>query len=70
MDKDINDYTYGDLPGDLKLKSFMEHSTPVEIDISAIKKKAFLKIHQQERKRKRRRILMYVASTAALCCFF
>ena len=66
MDKDINDYTYGDLPGDLKLKSFMEHSTPVEIDISAIKKKAFLKIHQQERKRKRRRILMYVGSTAAM----
>lgn len=65
MDKDINDYKYGDLPSDLKLKSFMEHSTPVEMDISGIKKKAFLKIHQQERKRKQRRILMYVASTAA-----
>lgn len=65
MDKDINDYKYGDLPSDLKLKSFMEHSTPAEMDISGIKKKAFLKIHQQERKRKQRRILMYVASTAA-----
>ena len=28
MDKDINDYTYGDLQGDIKLKSFIEHSTP------------------------------------------
>lgn len=65
MDKDINDYKYGDLPSDLKLKSFMEHSTPAEMDISGIKKKAFLKIHQQERKRKQRRILMYIASTAA-----
>lgn len=65
MDKDINDYKYGDLPSDLKLKSFMEHSTPAEMDISGIKKKAFLKIHQQERKRKQKRILMYVASTAA-----
>ena len=50
MDKDINDYTYGDLQGDIKLKSFIEHSTPPEIDISGIKKKAFLKMHQQERK--------------------
>lgn len=41
MDKDINDYTYGDLQGDIKLKSFIEHSTPAEIDISGIKKKAF-----------------------------
>ena len=46
MDKDINDYTYGDLQGDIKLKSFIEHSTPPEIDISGIKKKAFLKMHQ------------------------
>lgn len=44
MDKDINDYTYGDLQGDIKLKSFIEHSTPAEIDISGIKKKAFLKM--------------------------
>lgn len=65
MDKDINDYTYGDLPGDIKLKAFIQHSTPPEIDISAIKKKAFLKMHQQERKSRQRRILMYVGSVAA-----
>lgn len=65
MDKDINDYTYGDLPGDIKLKAFIQHSTPPEIDISAIKKKAFLKMHQQERKYRQRRILMYVGSVAA-----
>lgn len=65
MDKDINDYTYGDLPGDIKLKAFIQHSTPAEIDISAIKKKAFLKMHQQERKYRQRRILMYVGSVAA-----
>lgn len=65
MDKDINDYKYGDLPSDRKLKLFMEHSTPVETDISAIKKKTFLKLHQQERKSKQRRILIYVASMAA-----
>ena len=50
MDKDINDYKYGDLLDDIKLKSFIQHSTPAEIDISAIKKRAFLKMHQQERK--------------------
>lgn len=65
MDKDINDYTYGDLPGDIKLKAFIQHSAPAEIDISAIKKKAFLKMHQQERKSRQRRILMYVGSVAA-----
>lgn len=65
MDKDINDYTYGDLPGDIKLKAFIQHSTPAEIDISAIKKKAFLKMHQQERKSRQRRVLMYVGSVAA-----
>lgn len=65
MDKDINDYTYGDLPGDIKLKAFIQHSTPPEIDISAIKKKAFLKMHQQERKSRQRRVLMYVGSVAA-----
>lgn len=65
MDKDINDYTYGDLQGDIKLKSFIEHSTPAEIDISGIKKKAFLKMHQQERKSRQRRVLMYVGSVAA-----
>lgn len=54
MDKDINDYTYGDLQGDIKLKSFIEHSTPAEIDISGIKKKAFLKMHQHERKSRQR----------------
>ena len=37
MDKDINDYTYGDLQGDIKLKSFIEHSTPPEI----LRKKLF-----------------------------
>lgn len=41
MDKDINDYKYGDLLDDIKLKSFIQHSTPAEIDISAIKKRAF-----------------------------
>lgn len=65
MDKDINDYTYGDLQGDIKLKSFIEHSTPAEIDISGIKKKAFLKMHQQERKSRQRRVLMYAGSVAA-----
>lgn len=65
MDKDINDYTYGDLQGDIKLKSFIEHSTPAEIDISGIKKKAFLKMHQQERKSRQRRALMYIGSVAA-----
>lgn len=65
MDKDINDYTYGDLQGDIKLKSFIGHSTPAEIDISGIKKKAFLKMHQQERKSRQRRVLMYVGSVAA-----
>lgn len=65
MDKDINDYAYGDLPGDIKLKAFIQHSAPAEIDISAIKKKAFLKMHQQERKSRQRRILMYVGSVAA-----
>ncbi|MBB4044208.1 ferric-dicitrate binding protein FerR (iron transport regulator) [Bacteroides reticulotermitis] len=65
MGKDSNDCTHGDLPSDLKLKAFIEHGTPAEIDISVIKKKAFLKIHQQERKSKQRRVLMYVASTAA-----
>lgn len=69
MDKDINDYTYGDLPGDIKLKAFIQHSTPAEIDISAIKKKAFLKMHQQERKSRQRRILMYVGSVAATLLF-
>lgn len=63
--KDINDYTYGDLPADIKLKSFIQHSTPAEMDISAIKKKAFLKMRQQERKSRQRRILMYVGSVAA-----
>ena len=33
MDKDINDYKYGDLPDDIKLKSFVQHSTPAEKDI-------------------------------------
>lgn len=65
MDKDINDYTYGDLQGDIKLKSFIEHSTPPEIDISGIKKKAFLKMHQQERKSRQRHVLMYIGSVAA-----
>lgn len=69
MDKDINDYAYGDLPGDIKLKAFIQHSTPAEIDISAIKKKAFLKMHQQERKSRQRRILMYVGSVAATLLF-
>lgn len=63
--KDINDYTYGDLSADIKLKSFIQHSTPAEMDISAIKKKAFLKMRQQERKSRQRRILMYVGSVAA-----
>ena len=26
MDKDINDYKYGDLLDDIKLKSFIQHS--------------------------------------------
>ena len=65
MDKDINDYKYGDLPDDIKLKSFVQHSTPAEIDISAIKKRAFLKMHQQERKSRQRRIMMCVGSVAA-----
>lgn len=65
MDKDINDYMYGDLPADIKLKAFMEHSTPADIDISGIKKKAFLKMRQQERKHRQRRILMYAGSVAA-----
>ena len=65
MDKDINDYKYGDLLDDIKLKSFIQHSTPAEIDISAIKKRAFLKMHQQERKSRQRRIMMYVGSVAA-----
>ena len=67
--KDINDYTYGDLPADIKLKSFIQHSTPAEMDISAIKKKAFLKMRQQERKSRQRRILMYVGSVAATLLF-
>lgn len=46
MDKDINDYKYGDLLGDIKLKSFVQHSTPAEIDISAIKRRAFLRMRQ------------------------
>ena len=69
MDKDINDYTYGDLQGDIKLKSFIEHSTPAEIDISGIKKKAFLKMHQHERKSRQRRVLMYIGSVAATLLF-
>ena len=70
MDKDINDYTYGDLQGDIKLKSFIEHSTPAEIDISGIKKKAFLKMHQHERKSRQRRVLMYIDSVTATLLFF
>lgn len=69
MDKDINDYTYGDLQGDIKLKSFIEHGTPAEIDISGIKKKAFLKMHQHERKSRQRRVLMYIGSVAATLLF-
>ena len=69
MDKDINDYTYGDLQGDIKLKSFIEHGTPAEIDISGIKKKAFLKMHQHERKSRQRRVLMYIGSVAATLFF-
>jgi Fe2+-dicitrate sensor, membrane component len=65
MDKDINDYKYGDLLGDIKLKSFVQHSTPAEIDISAIKRRAFLRMRQHERKSKRR-IFMYVGSVAAM----
>lgn len=65
MDKDINDYTYGDLSADVKLKSFIKHSTPAEIDISAIKKKAFLKMHQQERKSRRQRVFIFIGSVAA-----
>ena len=65
MDKDINDYTYGDLQGDIKLKSFIEHGTPAEIDISGIKKRTFLKMRQQERKFRQRRVLMYISSVAA-----
>lgn len=64
-DKNIHDYSYGDSVEDFKLKSFVEHGTPADIDISAIKKKAFLKIHQQEQKQKRRRIMMYTVSVAA-----
>ncbi len=70
MDKDINDYKYGDLLDDIKLKSFIQHSTPAEIDISAIKKKVFLKMHQQERKSRQRRIMMYVGSVAATLLLF
>lgn len=69
MEKDIKDYKYGDLPGDVKLKSFIEHSAPAEIDISGIKKKAFLKMHQQARQARQRRILIYAGSVAAALLF-
>lgn len=65
MDKDINEYKYGDSPSDIKLKVFVQQGTPDEVDISAIKKRAFLKMHQQERKRRLWRVLAYAGSVAA-----
>ena len=44
MDKDINDYKYGDLLDDIKLKSFIQHSTPAEIDISACVGRCSIKV--------------------------
>lgn len=50
---------------DKKVEMFMSEGTLDDIDISSIKKKAFIKIRSYERTKKHRRIVMYVTSVAA-----
>jgi len=67
MNKDIKDYKYEKSVEDLKLKSFIDNSTPMNVDISSIKQKAFQKIRKEEKRRKNRRIFVLSISVAA--CF-
>lgn len=54
---------------DKKVEMFMSESTLDDIDISSIKKKAFIKIRSYERKKKHHRIVMYITSAAAILVF-
>ena len=67
MNKDIKDYKYEKSVEDLKLKSFIDNSTPMNVDISSIKQKAFQKIRKEEKRRKNRR--MFVLSISVAACF-
>ena len=44
MENNINEYKYGDSVEDLKLKAFVEHATPKDMDSNAINQKTFMKI--------------------------
>jgi len=65
MDKNIKDYEYGKSVEDAKLKSFIDNSTQINVDISSIKQKAFRKIREEERRRKHRRLFVLSISVAA-----
>ena len=64
MEDQNNNYQYGDSLEDLKLKAFVEHSTPRKMDTNAIKQKTFMKIREAERRRRRR---LWTVLSAAAC---
>lgn len=63
MENNINEYKYDDSVEDLKLKAFVEHTTPKGMDSNAIKQKTFMKIRNEQRRQRRR--LLTILSVAA-----
>lgn len=66
MNDKIDNYQYDASLEDLKLKSFMDNSDPMEMnmDLSAIKQKTYRKIYER-RRRTKQRLRTFVAGAAA-----
>lgn len=66
MEKDIINHQYDSTQEDLKLKSYVENSTTKHMDITTIKTKTFMKIHEEQRHQKRHKVLKMAAVAASL----
>ncbi len=65
MKMEDNNHRNDDLSVDQRFDAFLQQAVPDDVDISAVKKRAFLKIRQHERRSKVRRVALYVTSVAA-----